>query len=201
MVFRVPHVWWLKLGIVPERIAAGHPEQNGRHERLHRTLKQETAKPPAADRWAQQRELDLFRQEYNQVRPHEPLQMQTPASVYEPSPRPYPARVPEPEYPDSMLVRAVHSKGQFRWRKQDVFLTEVLWGERIGLLPLGERWFAIYFAQLPIVGFDSRELRVVPWHKPTDFAMDEAGEGEASPSPAPHPLGPLEEKVSGMCPV
>lgn len=86
-------VWWMKLGVVPERIAAGHPEQNGRHERMHRTLKQEAATPPAKDRRAQQRELDRFRQEYNQVRPHEALEMETPASVYEPSAREYPARV------------------------------------------------------------------------------------------------------------
>src|SRR5271165_4301360 len=91
-------VWWMKLGIVPERIAAGHPEQNGRHERMHRTLKQETAMPAAADRRAQQRELGRFRQEYNQVRPHEALGMQTPASVYVPSEREYPRQVAEPEY-------------------------------------------------------------------------------------------------------
>ena len=91
-------VWWIKLGIVPERIQAGHPEQNGRHERMHRTLKQDCA--AAADRRGQQRELDRFRHEYNQVRPHEALDMETPASVYQPSPRPYPAGEPEPEYPD-----------------------------------------------------------------------------------------------------
>ncbi len=71
-------VWWIKLGIVPERIEAGHPEQNGRHERMHRTLKQEVAMPPAPDRRRQQRALQHFRQEYNQVRPHEALGMQTP---------------------------------------------------------------------------------------------------------------------------
>src|SRR5229473_1257757 len=75
-------VWWIKLGIVPERIEAGHPEQNGRHERMHRTLKQETADPPAANRRKQQRALDRFRQEYNEVRPHEALGMRTPAEVY-----------------------------------------------------------------------------------------------------------------------
>jgi transposase InsO family protein len=129
-------VWWIKLGIVPERIEAGHPEQNGRHERMHRTLKQEVATPPAQDRRTQQRDLQRFRQEYNEVRPHEALGMRTPACVYVVSQREYPRRVPEIAYPDSMLVRPVHSKGQFRWRKHhDVFLSEVLWGERIGLLP------------------------------------------------------------------
>ena len=194
-------VWWMKLGIVPERIAAGHPEQNGRHERMHRTLKQETAMPAAEDRRAQQRSLDCFRQEYNQVRPHEALDMETPASVYQPSPREYPARVLEPEYPSTMLVRSVKHQGVFRWKKHDVFLSEVLWGERIGLLPVDDRWFTIYFAQLPIASFDSRELRVVPWRKPSGFDMDEAGEGDASPSPAPLPLDGKQEKVSGMCPV
>jgi putative transposase len=194
-------VWWMKLGIVPERIAAGHPEQNGRHERMHRTLKQETAMPAAADRRAQQRSLDDFRQEYNQVRPHEALAMETPASVYQPSPRQYPARIAEPEYPSTMLVRSVKHQGVFRWKKHDVFLSEVLWAERIGLLPVDDRWFTIYFAQLPIASFDSRELRVVAWRKPQGFDVDEAGEGDASPSPAPLPLDRKQEKVSGMCPV
>jgi transposase InsO family protein len=194
-------VWWIKLGIVPERIEAGHPEQNGRHERMHRTLKQETATPPAEDRRAQQRSLESFRQEYNQVRPHEALHMQTPASVYESSAREFPARVPEPEYPSTMLVRSIHSHGHFRWKRHDVCLSEVLWGERIGLSAEDERWYTIYFAQLPIARFDSRQLRVVPWQKPRGFDVADAGEGEVSPSPAPHPLDGNKEKVSGMCPV
>jgi putative transposase len=125
-------VWWMKLGIVPERIEAGHPEQNGRHERMHRTLKQEVAQPPAANRREQQQSMDRFRQEYNQVRPHEALDMRTPSAVYELSPRSFPARVPEPEYPDEMEVRQVKHQGLFRWHKQDVFLSEVLWGEPVG---------------------------------------------------------------------
>ena len=194
-------VWWIKLGIVPERIEAGHPEQNGRHERMHRTLKQETAQPPAANRREQQRALDHFRQEYNQVRPHEALEMQTPAAVYQPSARKFPARLPEPEYPQTMLVRSVRRQGIFRWKKQDVFLSEVFWGEHVGLLPEDDRWFTIYFAQLPLARFDSQELRVTPLPKTGNFCKVGAGEGDASPSPAPHPLGQRDEKVSGMCPV
>ena len=106
-------VWWMKLGIVPERIAAGHPEQNGRHERMHRTLKQETASPPAANRRAQQRAFDRFRREYNEERPHEALDMQTPSAVYTRSSREYPARVPEPEYGSALLVRRVVKRGNF----------------------------------------------------------------------------------------
>ncbi len=194
-------VWWIKLGIVPERIAAGHPEQNGRHERMHRTLKQETAQPPAANRREQQRTLDRFRQEYNQVRPHEALQMQTPAAVYQPSARTFPARVPEPEYPETMLVRSVRPHGHFRWKKYDVFLSEVLWGERVGLLPEDDRWFTIYFAQLPLARFDSRKLQVTPLLKTRSFANVPAGEEDPSPSPAPHPLIEQDQKVSDMCPV
>ena len=194
-------VWWMKLGIVAERIEAGHPEQNGRHERMHRTLKQETAQPAAANRREQQRVMERFRQEYNQVRPHEALGMQTPAAVYELSPRSFPAHVPEPEYPDTMLVHRVQQKGHFRWKKQEVFLSEVLWGEPVGLLPVDDRWFTVYFAQFPIARFDSKQLRVTPLPKAgVDYKAD-AGKGEASPSPAPHPLNQVDEKVSGMCPV
>ena len=168
---------------------------------MHRTLKQEVAQPAAANRREQQRAMERFRQEYNQVRPHEALGMQTPAAVYQPSARSFPVRLREPEYPDDMLVRQVKHQGQFRWKKQDVFLSEVLWGEPVGLLPLDDRWFTIYFARFPIARFDSRQLRVLPLKKAKEFDTDNAGKGEASPSPAPHPLNPAEQKVSGMCPV
>jgi transposase InsO family protein len=194
-------VWWMKLGIVPERIAAGHPEQNGRHERMHRTLKQETASPTEPNRRAQQRAFDRFRREYNEVRPHEALAMQTPAARYAASPRPFPARVAEPEYDSSMLIRRVRLRGEFTWKHQDVFLTETLIGENIGLLPLDERYYTVYFALWPIAGFDSRKLQVLPLRQAQDFYVDEAGDGEASPSPAPHPLSESELKMSGMSPV
>ena len=194
-------VWWIKLGIVPERIQAGHPEQNGRHERLHRTLKSEAAQPPAKTRRQQQQVLDRFRQEYNEVRPHEALEMRTPAEVYQPSLRKFPAQVPEPQYPADMLVRSVRRQGHFRWKKQDVFLTEVLWGESVGLLPEDHRWFTIYFAQIPLARFDSQKLQVMPCKSATGFYKVWAGEGEGSPSPAPHPLTEQDPKVSGMCPV
>ncbi len=194
-------VWWMKLGIVPERIAAGHPEQNGRHERMHRTLKQEAAQPPAANRRKQQQALDRFRQEYNEVRPHEALQMRTPGEVYQPSPRKFPARVPEPEYPSTMLVRSVRPHGHFRWKKHPVFLSEVLWGERVGLLPEDDRWFTIYFAQYPLARFDSQQLRVTPLRKTGSRTNTSTGEGDASPSPVVHPLPEEDHQVSGICPV
>jgi putative transposase len=194
-------VWWIKLGIVPERIAAGHPEQNGRHERMHRTLKQETAQPPAGNRREQQRTLDRFRQEYNEIRPHEALNMQTPAAVYQPSARTFPSRMAEVDYPGTMLVRSVRPHGHFRWKKEDVFLSEVFWGERVGLLPEDDRWFTVYFAQLPLARFDSHKLLVTPLSKIASFANVRAREEDASSSLAPQPPVEPVYKVSGMCPV
>jgi transposase InsO family protein len=194
-------VWWIKLGIVPERIEPGKPQQNGRHERMHRTLKEEVALSPAKDRWAQQRALDKFRREYNQLRPHEALQMQTPAGVYVPSTREYPRQVPEPEYPETMKVLRVSGKGNFGWKRSQVFLSEVLWGESVGLLPLDDRWYTIYFAHLPIACFDCWRRRVSALPKQSGFEKDDAREGEKPPSPAPHPQNRNQQKVSGMSPV
>jgi transposase InsO family protein len=179
-------VWWMRLGIVPERIAAGHPEQNGRHERMHRTLKQDLRQ--GQDRWAQQRELDRFRRQYNEVRPHESLGMQTPAALYAPSPRAYPSRLPEVQYPDTMQVRTVKSHGHFRWKMHDVFLSEVLWGEPIGLLPVDDRHFILYFAHLPLARFDSKTCTLCPLphgngHKDKNKNL------------------PDKKKLSDMCPV
>jgi transposase InsO family protein len=192
-------VWWMKLGIVPERIAAGHPEQNGRHERMHRTLKQETASPAAANTRGQQRAFHRFRREYNEQRPHEALGMQTPSSMYMRSPRSYPARVPEPEYDNTMLVRRVGLRGNFSWKGQFMFISETLLGEPIGLLPEDERIYTVYFAAFPLARFDSHRRVILPLRAVS--CQVGAREGEVSPSPAPHPLEARAQKVSGMCPV
>ncbi|NIM21254.1 MAG: DDE-type integrase/transposase/recombinase, partial [Candidatus Latescibacteria bacterium] len=97
-------VWWIRLGIRPERIQPGRPEQNGRHERMHSTLKSETAKPPRASFRAQQRAFDRFREEYNEIRPHEALGQEVPASHYRPSNRPYPRELPQIDYPEHFHV-------------------------------------------------------------------------------------------------
>jgi len=199
-------VWWIKLGIVPERIEAGHPEQNGRHERMHRTLKLELR--PAEDWRGQQRELDRFRLDYNQVRPHEALGMQTPASVYEPSPRLYPAKVPEVEYPGAMLVRSVQSHGHFRWKKHDVFLSEVLWGERVGLLPFDDGCYTVYFAHVPVALFEEKTRKTYPLPAAKGTKNRRAVSGAAAPETAKQEQEqkqqqnlPDKEKLSGMCPV
>ena len=198
-------VWWIKLGIVPERIAAGHPEQNGRHERLHRTLQQEVAEPPAENPRQQQRVLEHFRQEYNTVRPHEALAMRTPAEVYQPSPRNFPELVPELHYPAGMEVRRVKHHGHFRWQQTDVFLTEVLWGEPVGLLPIDERYFTIYFGPYAIARFDSHTLSVSRIKSKTKNAYREERNQDAPARPSgsarPDELGQQDHPVSGMPPV
>jgi transposase InsO family protein len=163
-------VWWMKLGIVPERIQAGHPEQNGQHERMHRTLGEATASPPEANARAQQRAFDDFRYVFNEERPHQALGMRTPSSCYEPSPRPYPARVLEPDYGSALRVRKVRQRGAFTWKHEDVFLSEVLEGERVGLLPIDERYYRVYFAAFPLARFDSYRLRIerLPKNQPAD---------------------------------
>ena len=118
-------LYWMKLGITPERIAPGHPEQNGRHERIHRTLKAEAGRPQAADRRAQQRSFDRFKLCYNEERPHEALGMKTPARCYVPSPRAYPSRLPEPQYDGDFQVR-MRACGGFSWKGRKIFISEVL---------------------------------------------------------------------------
>lgn len=150
-------VWWTRLGIVHERIEPGHPEQNGRHERMHRTLKQETATPPAASGRAQQRLFDRFRRAYNEERPHEALGMATPGSRYAFSPRPFPDRLPELEYPAGFALRKVEQHGDFNWRFGRAFLGEALAGETVGLEELDDGW-RIWFGPLPLAELDARQL-------------------------------------------
>ena len=126
-------VRWIKLGITLERIQPGHPEQNGRHERMHRTLKAETTRPPAASATDQQALFDRFRHEYNEQRPHEALGQRPPSELYQSSSRPYPGRIPQPEYPGHYEVRSVSRGGEIKWRGRFLFLSQALSGERVGL--------------------------------------------------------------------
>lgn len=155
-------VSWLRLGIRLERIEAGHPEQNGRHERMHLTLKQDAACPPARTLRAQQRQFDRWREEYNNERPHEALGQRPPAEFYAPSPRPYPARLEEIEYPDDWTSRSVRKAGQMKWDGHDVRVSRALRGERVGLEPVGDGVWRVHFAHLVLGMFDERELRIRP---------------------------------------
>lgn len=143
-------VWWLKLGIEVTRIERGHPEQNGAHERMHRTLQEEAARPPASTWRGQQKRLREFRADYNEVRPHESLGGRTPASCYVPSPRPYTKETPGLDYPLHYVRRQVRSSGDIKWRGRRVFLSEVLAGEPVGLEEIEEGTWAVYFASLEL---------------------------------------------------
>lgn len=153
-------VWWVKLGIRVERIAPGQPGQNGRHERMHRTLKEETASPPKATAGAQQRAFNRFCAQYNGERPHEALGGIPPAACYEPSSRAYPQRVAEVEYPEGMQVRRVRSAGDVKWRGKKVYISEALRGELVGLQAIdAERW-QVYFSYLALGVLDERLGRI-----------------------------------------
>jgi transposase InsO family protein len=153
-------VRWLKLGIRVERTAPAHPEQNGRHERMHRILKAETARPPAADGSSQQERFDEFRRDYNEQRPHEALGQRTPSDLYQAAPRAYPDRLPEPEYPGHYEVRYVHQGGEIRWQGGYLFLTEALGGEHVGLEEYDDGLWAVYFGSHRLARFDEGERRL-----------------------------------------
>jgi len=132
-------VWWMRLGIQPERIQPGRPQQNGRHERMHLTLQQETAEPPAVSLRGQQQRFNTFLKEYNNERPHEALKMSTPSEYYQRSAREYPKRLPEATYPVGWEVRQVGKSGQFKLWTTEVFVSHALAGQQIGLHPLTEK--------------------------------------------------------------
>jgi transposase InsO family protein len=153
-------VWWIRLGIYPELIEPAHPEQNGRHERMHRTLKRATARPPAPTRRRQQERFELFRDEYNAVRPHEALGDATPASRYTRSLRPYPSTLPPVEYPPHFEVRLVSANGGIRWLKDRVNVSHVLAGEYVGLEEIDEGEWDLYFGRLKLGRFHEPLRRV-----------------------------------------
>jgi len=126
-------VWWIKLGIRPERITPGRPCENGRHERMHGTLKRDACEPPASSGRAQQRRFDEFRGIYNNERPHEALGDVAPNTIYRPSPRAYPERLPEIVYPDHWQIRMTRSNGEIKWRGERLLIGEALVGEPLGL--------------------------------------------------------------------
>jgi putative transposase len=156
------NVWWIRLGIVPERIAVGHPEQNGSHEQFHRVLKAETTRPPASTVRAQQRRFDAFCAEYNQERPHAALANQTPAMVYAPSPRSLPRRLPPIEYPSHLEVHRVYGNGCVWWGDRVLFLSNALIGEDVAFEAVDDGLWTVYFATVPLARFDERHRRLHP---------------------------------------
>jgi transposase InsO family protein len=155
-------VWLIRLRIKPERIRPGHPEQNGRHERMHRTLKQAVCKPPASCLADQQIAFDGFRPEYNEERPNEALGMETPASLYRPSGRIFPEKLAAVEYESWFTVRRVRSNGCIKWRGGFVYVSKTLAGEPIGLRQLDEHLWELNFSFHSLGIFDERVGKVLP---------------------------------------
>jgi putative transposase len=155
------NVWWTQIGIKQDRIKPGHPEQNGSHERMHRTLKQETVWPPAANGGEQQERFDGFRREFDFERPHQALGMKTPGSLYEQSPRELPESVPQPEYAGHCVVRPVRANGILHFRNRDLFLSEVLIGHKVALEEIADGVWSIYFYDLLLARLDIRRWKFV----------------------------------------
>ena len=160
-------VWWIRLGIRPERIDAGCPQQNGRHERFHLTLQQDVISPPRASVPAQQRAFHSFRQQYNQLRPHEALGQQTPASLYRASPRLFPAQLPDLAYPFEVYLRRISPAGHFSWHNHQVHLSVLLEGQDIALRPIHQdEFFEVFFGPLLLGWFDAPSATFNPNRPP-----------------------------------
>jgi putative transposase len=152
--------WWIRLGVYPELIQPGRPDQNGRHERMHRTLKAETTRPAAGSLGAQQRRFNVFRTEFNEVRPHEALGQHPPASLYEPSSREFPSRLPEIVYPDHFETRLVTRDGAVRFQKKLIWVSKVLQSEHVGLEEVGDGVWDVYYGPVRLGQFDERRYRI-----------------------------------------
>jgi putative transposase len=168
-------VWWIRLGIRPERITPGAPQQNGQHERMHRTLKDDATRPPAENLTRQQRRFDQFRTDYNTVRPHESLAMRPPASHYTPSARPFPRRLPPIEYPAQRELRLVGATGAIRFRTKLFFLAGALAGEYVSLEEMTDAAWTVSFGPLTLGVLDERRLVFNPdvcWSSQAPFTTN-----------------------------
>ena len=156
------NVRWLRLGIRVEHIDPGRPSQNGAHEQFHRVLKAETTRPPAATVRGQQRRFDRFRRVYNEERPHEAHAGAVPADYYQPSPRPYPRRMPALEYEPHWEVRTVMTNGRIPWRGDTIFLSRALRGERVALEEVDDGHWRVHFASVTLAHWNDRDRQLRP---------------------------------------
>jgi transposase InsO family protein len=155
-------VWLLRLGVTPVLIQPGRPEQNGCHERFHRTLKAETTRPPKATIRAQQRAFDRFRRDYNEQRPHESLDQRVPAEIYKPSKRAMPRDLPEYDYPGEFELRRVSRGGTMKWLGRFIFVGEALAGETVGLECVDEQIWQLHLGPMPLGVLHERSGTIVP---------------------------------------
>lgn len=154
-------VHWLKLGIRIQRSRPSKPQDNGAHERMHRTLKAHTCRPPAANLRGQQRRFEGFARDYNFERSHEALDDLIPAECHERSPRPYPQHIEPPTYPGHYEVRHVSAVGAIRWRGLKLFIGEAFQHETIGLEEIDEGIWSIFFSQQLLARFDERNFTLI----------------------------------------
>jgi putative transposase len=154
-------IWLIKLGITPERIRKGHPQENGRHERMHFTLKQETAFPPQHNHNQQQRRFNQFKKIFNEERPHEGINFERPAWLYTPSKRAYSSRLNPIEYDTTLCTtRIVRTNGTIKWKSNEIFLSELLIGENIALKPYDEDEWIVYYSFFPLGIFNEKIQKV-----------------------------------------
>lgn len=154
------NVWWIRLGIQHQRIEPSSPQQNGKHERMHRTMKAEATKPPRSCLRTQQREFNRFRKEYNDVRPHDALGGKTPGSLYRPSRRRYTGRIEPYEYPAHFQVKKVTSSGTIRLRDRIVFISCALTSHLIGLEEINTGVWSVYLCNVLLARIDERDFVV-----------------------------------------
>lgn len=152
--------WWIRLGIHHGRIEPGQPQQNGRHERMHRTLADRIAATPQNSFRSQQTFFNSFRYEFNYLRPHEALGQVPPSTVMAPCERSFPSALPELEYPSWFELRRVRSNGQIKWDSQLVFVSEVLIGEIVGLDPVDDGLWDLYFGSVRLGRLDERKMKI-----------------------------------------
>jgi len=158
-------VWWLRLGINIERIKPGHPEQNGRHERMHLTLKKEATKPAAENFLMQQARFDDFIDYYNTERPHQALNMQMPAELYKKSPRPYQG-LGDLEYPFHDRTALVTNCGRICYKRRKINVSTVFAGQLVGVKQVTNSVWLVSFMQYDLGYFDAETVRLEPIENP-----------------------------------
>lgn len=154
-------IWWIKLGIIPERITPGEPQENGRHERMHRSLKEATVNPAGRNFKEQQKKFDFFRIEFNTERPHEGIGMKRPVELYKRSFRAFPDKIKPVEYSDSMAVRSIKQSGEIQFANKLYFISELLYGDRVGLKEINDGLWQIYFGLHKLGCIDLHRKKVI----------------------------------------
>jgi transposase InsO family protein len=194
-------VWWILLGIRPERIDPGHPQQNGQHERMHKTLKAEATRPPSSTLTQQQQRFDYFRREYNNERPHEALGQRPPASCYTSSLRQFPKRLSGPEYPAHFEIRRVAINGSIVWKGRHFWLSKSLAAQEIGFEEIDTDTWSVNFGRLALGSYHPPSNTFLPevyWRvdetpnqTPKEMTVNKPEEKNHDPAASGSPILPV----------